>query len=570
MASSSVGERLRVAGFVGKAAARKLRAVATAPLGLATRWRFTSPDRLLIAPQDIRTTDPTIANDIYAGYFNFSGKIVNAHGASPFEVDSPSAEWAAALHGFSWLRHLRAADTPLSRANARALVQEWIAARGRVDSGPGWDAGVASRRMLSWLSQSPLVLDGADRAFYRRFMKSLGWHARFLQRAVAASSDGRDRLTALIALTQLGLCAQGMDRLQRRASRLLAQELTKQILPDGGHIGRCPQSIVDLLLDLLPLRQAFVARSVQVPPALINSIDRMMPMLRLYRHADGSLALFNGMGVTAPDTVATVLAYDDARAAPLSNAPHSGYQRIEAAGSVLIMDAGRPPPPAFSSRAHAGTLAFEFSADGHRIFVNCGAPASGRDGLTLAARSTAAHTVLVVSDTNSSRIGARPSAVNGLIVAGPSSVPVTRREDALGASVEASHDGYERRFGLIHTRSLSLSRDGGRLTGEDRLSRSGRKAAGAGEFAIRFHLHPLIRVARSGEHEGAPLALITPDGDAWLFQAEGLLVEVEESIFFASPNGARAAQQLVIAGRAGQTPDVRWSLTRDLGETDPE
>jgi uncharacterized heparinase superfamily protein len=71
----------------------------------------------LIAPQDIRTSDPTLAADIYAGYFAFGGKIVNAHGRSPFELEPGSAAWARALAGFGWLRHLRAADT------AVALVQ---------------------------------------------------------------------------------------------------------------------------------------------------------------------------------------------------------------------------------------------------------------------------------------------------------------------------------------------------------------------------------------------------------------------------------------------------------------
>ena len=59
----------------------------------------------------------------------------------------------------------------------------------------------------------------------------------------------------------------------------------------------------------------------------------MMPMLRFFRHGDGSFALFNGMGPTPPDLLATILAYDDARGAPVANAPHSGYQRVEAGGT---------------------------------------------------------------------------------------------------------------------------------------------------------------------------------------------------------------------------------------------
>lgn len=48
---------------------------ATHPL---LRWRFTpsKTDRLVIAPQDLRTADATRATEIYAGRFAFAGKVV--------------------------------------------------------------------------------------------------------------------------------------------------------------------------------------------------------------------------------------------------------------------------------------------------------------------------------------------------------------------------------------------------------------------------------------------------------------------------------------------------------------
>src|SRR6516164_11794134 len=141
------------------------------------------------------------------------------------------------------------------------------------------------------------------------------------------------------------------------AARRLIDELERQILPDGGHISRNPGVIIEILLDLLPLSQAFTARNVAPPPALINAIDRMMPMLRFFRHGDGNFALFNGMGPTPPDLLATVLAYDDARGTPVANAPHSGYQRLQAGGTIVLMDTGRPLSMPLSLEAHAGCLA---------------------------------------------------------------------------------------------------------------------------------------------------------------------------------------------------------------------
>ena len=122
---------------------------------------------------------------------------------------------------------------------------------------------------------------------------------RYLRRAASTARDGVPRLQALIALDlRRALHAEPVAAIcaARRASS--ATSWSRQILPDGGHISRNPGALIELLLDLLPLRQFFSARNVPPPAALNNAIDRMMPMLRFFRHGDGNFALFNGMGPT--------------------------------------------------------------------------------------------------------------------------------------------------------------------------------------------------------------------------------------------------------------------------------
>jgi len=274
------------------------------------------PDRLVIAPQDLRTADPTRASEIYAGRFAFAGKIVICDGRSPFEMVPPSDEWEETLLGFGWLRHLRAAESNITRANARALVDEWISLQGGWDR-TAWQPEVLSRRIIAWLSQAPLILEGANARFYKRFLRNLIRQIRYLRFTAADARDGIARLQAHIALTYSALCLQSQTRHLANATRRLVEELEQQVLPDGGHISRNPGAMIELLLDLLPLNQAFTARNVAPPPQLINAIDRMMPMLRFFRHGDGNFALFNGMGPTPPDQLATILAYDDARGTPI-------------------------------------------------------------------------------------------------------------------------------------------------------------------------------------------------------------------------------------------------------------
>jgi uncharacterized heparinase superfamily protein len=251
-------------------------------------------DRLIIAPHDLRTADATRAAEIYAGRFVFAGKIVTCHGRSIFDLEPPSEDWEVALLGFGWLRHLRAADTALTRANARSLVDDWISnpARKRpLERRPD----VLARRVISLLSQAPLVLGDTDGKFYRKYLRGLTREIRYLRYAMLDIADGVPRLQVLIGLCYASLCLANQARHIRSATRRLSDELQRQIMPDGGHISRNPGALVELLSDLLPLRQTFAARNIAPPPALLNAIDRMMPMLRFFRHGDGSFALFNGM-----------------------------------------------------------------------------------------------------------------------------------------------------------------------------------------------------------------------------------------------------------------------------------
>ena len=531
------------------------------------RWRYAGaiPERLLIAPIDLRTADPTTALDIYAGRFVFNGEGIDADGLPVFDLQPPSEAWARELHGFGWLRHLRATDMAISRSNARSLVDEWIRYSGRTDP-IAWEQEVVARRVISWLAQSPLILDGCDLAFYRRFMRSLTRQVRFLRRTAYDGPLGLPRLRVMIALAAAALSMSEQARFLKQASKWLDLELVRQVLPDGGHISRNPSAILELLVDLLPLRQGFTARGSQPSRILLSAIDRMMPMLRFFRQGDGSFARFNGTGDTPADQLATVLAYDDVRGAPLSAAPHSGYQRIEASGAVLVADAGRPPPTDYSGTAHAGCLSFEMSVGRQRLIINCGVPTSRSGGLYRLARTTAAHSTVSLNDTSSCRFLTRSwlgEWLGDVIVDGPTRVDVERRMEGDATVVAMRHNGYLDRYGILHERHLSLSEAGDRLAGVDRFTTPGGKPIGRGGkdvFAIRFHLHPGVRA--SLQEGGRGITLELPDGETWSFEAEQVAPEIEESLLMSNTRGNRKTSQIVIHGRAQATPQVSWQLHR--------
>ena len=536
-------------------------------MGPLYRWRFAgrTPERVLIAPPDLRLADPQIAHEIYHGRFPFAGSMIDTGGASPFVTEFANPAWVSALHGFRWLRHMRAAGTNLACANARALVTDWIAQHGRSIEPVAWNPAITARRVIAWLQHSGVVLQGAEFPFYRAFLKSLAVQIRYLRAVTPEMPDGEEMLRARIALAFAALSLPASSATLRNASRQLSLELERQILPDGGHISRNPEAVLELLADLLPLRHTYSNQAETPPEALIGAVERMLPALRFFRHQDGTLARFNGMGATSHDRIAAILHHDDTAGAPLLHAPHSGYERLAMGATTVIADTGAPPPVEVSHAAQAGCLSFELSSGRSHFVVNCGVDTYGAEEFRPLCRSTAAHSTATLNDTSSARFMLSPRLgrlLGAPLFNGPRPVQ-SRRLDSKGVQAfVAQHDGYAGRFGLYHERELALSAGGEMLEGIDRIFRRGGEIArpnGRDNVTVRFHLHPDVSLF---ENSRSALVLASTSGDRWEFSCEELEPEIEESLFFAGLGGPRRARQLVFAYRASDHPEIHWRFMR--------
>ncbi|CDZ62651.1 heparinase II/III family protein [Neorhizobium galegae] len=526
-----------------------------------TSFSMQVPDRLIVAPTDLRALDPFVAEEILEGRFPLAGRILETYGQSPFSVELPSRAAAERLHSFAWLRHIRTNKTEVACASARQVVADWIVLYGRSPKGIAWEAHVAAERVIAWLSHSTVVLQGAEAGFYRRFMKSLAYQVRYLRKIAGCTPEGDTRLRLRIALAMASISMPTRAAYIRREGRRLDRELERQILADGGHVSRNPRAVLDLLIDLLPLRQTYINLGHDLPQKLIPTIDRMYPALRFFRHQDGDLALFNGASSTPASELMSVLRYDETAGKPFKALPHMHYHRLSADGTTLIVDTGRPLSPGLSRGAHAGCLSFEMSAGRHRFIVNCGSPKYAGRNYRHMSRSTPAHSTVTLNETSSSRI-IRSRFAGSMLLGGVSDVAVERWDDMHGNDwLRASHDGYVHQFGYFHEREIGLNVKGNKIKGHDRLYLPEGEAADNGPFlaVARFHIHPVITLSRRDEES---VAMRAPDGETWIFAAPGLQVMIDEDIFFADVSGVRPSQQLVIEFSPPETSEIRWMLRR--------
>lgn len=478
-------------------------------------------------------------------------------GAEGWDAASGTPAWRAAAHGFAWMRDLRALGTDAARLQARALTADWLA-RG-ADDAMADAPEVAGARLSAWLGHWDFFAATAEDAFRRAVMTRLAQDARDLSAALPAEAEHRGALVALKGAMAAAIALEE-DAYLQRAARFLPAEIERQFHPDGGHVERSPSMQLQALQDLIEIRNLLHGAGLEPPPHLAAALDRAAPALRLFRHGDGGLALFNGTRDENSSLLDLVLTQGQARGRAPLDLPETGFQRLQAGRTLVIVDTGAPPAgrtaggdaglPAGADRfAHAGTLAFEMSVGRDRLIVNCGAAPAAEDSWRDALRSTAAHSTLVLSDTNSAEL--RPDGLGRR----PEQVETARHESAGAQWLEASHDGWRRAFGAVHRRRLYLAESGDDLRGEDMVEVGGDGTLPP--YVLRFHLHPGV-VASLLQDESAAL-LRLPSGIGWKIRAKGARVALEESVYLGLE--PRRSSQVVLVAEEGEA-SVQWAITR--------
>ena len=540
------------------------------PIDATLRWayRIGVPASFLVSPfrkpmrtRLLATVESPVPGEracgvaLRAGHFLVHGvkaPIEQMEFASAARLTPP---FARIVHGFGWLRDLSScAPREQCTATAERVVKLWLDANREVGKGPAWSVERAGHRLLNWLVHAPLILSGGNAGLRTRVLDAVAATARWLDRHVTETDDKLGALAGWTAITAAGLLLpEGKPRRLFGEAGLL-RTLGEVVSDDGGVLSRSPLAQMDAIALLVDLRACYAAAQKDAPAALDTMLALLVPALLSLRHSDMGLGSWQGAGATKAHTVAGLVEATGVRARAGTDMRHWGYQRVRSANTVLQFDAAPPPRARHARFGCASTLAFELSHGMQRIVVNCGGAelAGGQTPVRIeqGLRGTAAHSTLVLDDANSTAV-----LIKGQIGKGVEEVDISRSAiEANGRKMtrlEAMHDGYSARYGLLHRRILKLTDDGETLLGEDVLEPSSRRGKrGKIGFAIRFHIGPGIEVGLSEDERGAGLAL--PDGSYWQMRLGGesdeAKLSLDDSLWVDGEGRPRAIRQLVIEG----------------------
>jgi len=466
----------------------------------------------------------------------------------------------AYAQGFTWLRDLRALGTDGARLRGRALIADWLQ---RPSGEPAARLPeVIGARVTAWLAHYDFFVSSADDTLRQRVMARLIADSRLLAAMVPMSQHDHRAFTGYKGLLAAAIAIPDQGHLLSRFMRHIGAELGRQVLLDGCHVERSPAAHLSALRDLAEMRALMQIAQIAPPLALSAAIDRMAPVLRAFRHADGGLALFNGSQQDNPAMLDLLLSQAARARGAQAALPEGGFLRLAVGRTLLFVDAGPPPPSGYDALAHAGTLSIELSVGRERMIVGCGTSAAPawQDAL----RATAAHSTLTVADHSSSDFA---SGEQRGISRRPAHVEVDHKQSGGAHWLELSHDGYKPGFGAVHRRRLYLGESGEDIRGEDLV-----EAPKPVAFVLRFHLHPDVSVRRTGDTGSLTLQLAS--GAEWRMRIEGGAVSVEDSIY-AGLGAPQPTRQIAVsvdlpepqseaAGEllAGEPQIVRWALSR--------
>ena len=218
------------------------------------------------------------------------------------------------------------------------------------------------------------------------------------------------------------------------------------------------------------------------------------------------------------------------------------------------MDIGPSPEKKFSKDYQCGALSFEIISNNKKIICNSGYFQKIKHKLNDISRSSANHSTLIIDDHSSCKINSSKLEIeNGL--------KILKRTFVMKKNywnICASHDGYSKRYGIIHERQIEFFSENNKFIGQDKLLK--KKNFKSSNFEIRFHLEPNVKTMKTQDGKSI---LIEIENEGWKFIAQGYTINIETGLYFGKKNSFTENQNLFISGiTQNEDQIIKWEFEK--------
>tara|TARA_Y200000002_G_C22669687_1_gene659443 strand:+ start:226 stop:1872 length:1647 start_codon:yes stop_codon:yes gene_type:complete len=445
-----------------------------------------------------------------------------------FWIKKGTSKQQGELHDFLWLNLI---DRKNDGKSLQKIIDIWILKYSKYRKNV-WESSILSNRIISWILNVDIILNNGSFYFKKNFLNSIISQTNHLKKNIKFEKNNSKRLEILTALLLSGLVfKEYLDNFDISIKEL--EKLIKDCFDDDGFpLTRNPNDLIFFSKYLILCRETIKDAQKYVPEFLEIIIDKNLKCIKNILTPKNQTPLFNG---GTEDHITQFDKFFDAVNLKSKDKKKllGGIHIFNIKSSTIFFDVGEPPKKDFSRSYQSGPLSFEYYLDGEKIITNCGFGSGISPKAELLSRLTSAQSTLTLDNTSVTKFE-RNKLINKVF---GNSIKDTFKvnnldfvEDNKEIKFTASHNGYEKKFGCIHKRELSMDKTSCMLTGCDEIIK--KKDGRPINYSLRFHLYPGLTAVK------------TMGGNSVLIQ-----ISKNKSLIFTIINGSILLEKSIFLGK---------------------
>ena len=509
------------------------------------------PDRIFYNPSTYLSSSlTTISSDFY--------KITNTTPELLWETNIKEKQEFETLHSFLWLNKL---DRKNNKTITKKIITSWINSFFNFELNT-WDMEITAKRIIAWSSNTDITLEDSDKIYKEKFFLSLIKQSNFLSKNLKNLFYNPSKIICCSAIILSGMMFKEYAQNYKTGVRELEKIIKNYFDENGFPKSRNPEEVFICLKYLILIREWHKEAQISIPDFLNEIISKCGNCYALLSCSNKQFPLFNG---------ATEINYKDYDIF-LKNLKYKFINKNHEIGDLIkvkkkkfefFIDCGNPPANTFAKNYQAGCLAFELISNKQKVICNSGYGKYFSSKFSLLSRSTAAHSTLYINDT-SSCIFQKNRFINK--VYGNSLVHKHRiikknyTDDKDFYFITASRNGYEKKFGYIHTRSIKILKNEDKILGYDELKKT-KKNSSLLNYSVRFHVYPDTKVVKT--IAGNSVLISLSNGEGWSLASETNHFQIEKNIFLGNKNRIINNESVSISGKlTEEIVTLKWAIKR--------
>jgi len=509
------------------------------------------PDRIFYNPSTYLSASlTTITSDFY--------KITNTKPKLLWETSVKEKQKFENLHSFLWLTKL---DRKNSKIITKDIIVSWINTFHNYDPNT-WEMEITAKRIIAWSSNTDITLENSDKIYKKKFFLSLIKQSNFLSKNIKNLFYSSTKIICCAAIMLSGMMFKEYDPSYKIGIKELEKIIKNYFDNTGFPKSRNPEELFICIKYLILIREWHKEAQRPIPDFLNEIISKCGNCYALLSCSNKQFPLFNGateINYKDYDIFLKNLKYKFVN----KNHEIADLIKIKKKKFEFFIDCGNPPSNNFAKHYQAGCLAFELISNKQKVICNSGYGKYLSPKLTSLSRSTAAHSTLYINDT-SSCIFQKNKFINKIygnsLVQKHKVIKKSYTENKDFYSIIASHNGYEKKFGYIHTRSIKISKKEDKIFGQDELKKT-KNSLNSLYYFIRFHIYPNTKIVKT--KAGNSILISLSNGEGWLLNCETNDFKIEKNIFLGNKNKIINNESVSISGNINKEIIlIKWEIER--------